>query len=70
MLTVRCPSCKKTSLWSEANASRPFCSPRCKDIDLGAWASDAYVVEGAAPSTAEEMDVLEQALVQTTQQQQ
>ncbi len=60
--SVRCPTCKKPSLWSEANASRPFCSPRCKDIDLGAWASDAFVVEGAAPTTAEELDALEQAL--------
>lgn len=59
---VRCPTCKKMSVWSEANPARPFCSPRCKDIDLGAWASDAYVVEGAAPSTTEELDALEQAL--------
>jgi uncharacterized protein len=60
---VRCPTCKKTSLWRQDNPARPFCSQRCKDIDLGAWASDAYVVEGAAPSTAEELDAIEQALV-------
>jgi uncharacterized protein len=61
MATVRCPTCKQPSLWSEANAARPFCSPRCKDIDLGAWASDAFVIEGAAPSTAQELQALEQA---------
>lgn len=62
---VRCPTCKKQSPWSDANVSRPFCSQRCKDIDLGAWASDAYIVEGAAPSTPEEMDALEQAFQKT-----
>lgn len=59
---VRCPTCKKMSAWDSANLARPFCSPRCKEIDLGAWASDAYVVEGASPTTPEELDVLEQAL--------
>jgi uncharacterized protein len=67
MPTVRCPTCKKPSLWSPDNASRPFCSPRCKDIDLGAWASDAYVVEGAAPSTPEQLFELEQAYEQAMQ---
>jgi endogenous inhibitor of DNA gyrase (YacG/DUF329 family) len=59
---VTCPTCKKKSAWSEANAARPFCSQRCKDIDLGAWASDAYVVEGASPSTLEELETIEQAI--------
>ena len=62
MAQVRCPTCKSLSEWSSSNASRPFCSPRCKDIDLGAWASDAFVVEGAAPSTHEAFEALEQAL--------
>jgi endogenous inhibitor of DNA gyrase (YacG/DUF329 family) len=59
---VTCPTCKNKSIWSEANAARPFCSQRCKDIDLGAWASDAYVVEGASPSTLEELEAIEQAI--------
>lgn len=41
---VRCPSCGAESPWSAANAWRPFCSERCKTIDLGAWASEAYRV--------------------------
>jgi uncharacterized protein len=61
---VRCPTCKTLSLWSPANAARPFCSPRCKDIDLGAWASDAYIVEGAAPTTEQAFEAIEQALQQ------
>ena len=39
---VRCPQCGGDSLWSPDNRWRPFCSERCKQIDLGAWASDAY----------------------------
>ncbi|MDR1162211.1 MAG: DNA gyrase inhibitor YacG [Candidatus Accumulibacter sp.] len=39
---VRCPQCGGESLWSPDNRFRPFCSERCKLIDLGAWASDSY----------------------------
>jgi uncharacterized protein len=62
--SVLCPTCKKTSLWETTNAARPFCSERCKAIDLGAWASDAFVVEGAAPTSIEELEAIEQALQQ------
>ena len=40
--TVRCPQCGKTVEWTPASAFRPFCSKRCKEIDLGAWASESY----------------------------
>ena len=39
---VRCPTCGKESVWSPDNPWRPFCSERCKLIDLGAWASESY----------------------------
>jgi endogenous inhibitor of DNA gyrase (YacG/DUF329 family) len=39
---VRCPHCGKTFEWSAESPFRPFCSPRCKDIDFGAWASERY----------------------------
>ncbi|MCA3130892.1 MAG: DNA gyrase inhibitor YacG [Betaproteobacteria bacterium] len=39
---VPCPCCGKTALWSPANPWRPFCSERCKTVDLGAWASETY----------------------------
>jgi endogenous inhibitor of DNA gyrase (YacG/DUF329 family) len=42
--TVRCPQCGTPVEWSAASAWRPFCSERCKTIDLGAWASEAYRV--------------------------
>ncbi|MDR0717233.1 MAG: DNA gyrase inhibitor YacG [Azoarcus sp.] len=50
--TVRCPQCGKESVWNAANPYRPFCSARCKQIDLGAWASGQYRVP-AAPSDSE-----------------
>ena len=49
---VRCPQCGGDSVWNESNKWRPFCSERCKMIDLGAWASEAYrvpVQESADP---------------------
>ena len=42
--SVRCPQCGGESLWSPDNPYRPFCSERCKLIDLGAWASESYRV--------------------------
>ncbi|HUL56223.1 MAG TPA: DNA gyrase inhibitor YacG [Usitatibacter sp.] len=43
---VSCPGCGKPASLGEANAWRPFCSERCRRTDLGAWASEAYRVEG------------------------
>lgn len=43
--TVRCPRCGGDSVYSASNAYRPFCSATCKNIDFGAWASEAYRVE-------------------------
>ncbi len=39
--TLKCPRCGKLTTW-ENNEFRPFCSERCKMIDLGAWASEEY----------------------------
>jgi len=41
---VACPRCGKSVEWTPANAYRPFCSERCKLIDLGAWATEQYRV--------------------------
>ena len=41
----RCPTCREPIVW-EGNADRPFCSERCRLIDLGAWASERYRVPG------------------------
>jgi endogenous inhibitor of DNA gyrase (YacG/DUF329 family) len=58
---VKCPTCGAPVAWSEASTYRPFCSERCKLIDLGAWASDRYVVPGAPADTSDETPPTETA---------
>ena len=43
---VNCPQCGEPTVFAPANRYRPFCSERCRLIDLGAWASDGYRVAG------------------------
>lgn len=50
-----CPRCGKPSTW-EDNVSRPFCSDRCKLIDLGAWANDEYKLPTQDAPQAESHD--------------
>ena len=45
-LKVDCPTCGRKTEFSPANRWRPFCSERCKTVDLGAWAAEAYRVAG------------------------
>ncbi|MBX9766022.1 MAG: DNA gyrase inhibitor YacG [Bdellovibrionales bacterium] len=40
---VKCPTCKKPIIYEESPA-RPFCSERCKLIDLGEWASESFKI--------------------------
>ena len=40
--TVACPQCGAAVAWTPTSKWRPFCSERCKLIDLGAWASERY----------------------------
>jgi endogenous inhibitor of DNA gyrase (YacG/DUF329 family) len=42
--TVKCPTCGAAVEWLPANRFRPFCSERCQQIDLGAWASERYTI--------------------------
>ena len=42
-LKVKCPTCKIEIVWAEV-PTRPFCSDRCRLIDLGEWASEKYSV--------------------------
>jgi uncharacterized protein len=52
-LNVTCPLCKKKTPWKD-NLFRPFCSDRCRLIDLGKWASDEYRIPGDKPDPAAE----------------
>lgn len=42
--TLKCPICKKKTVW-QGNPTRPFCSERCKLVDLGKWADGSYALE-------------------------
>lgn len=43
---VKCPTCNKQVEWSEQSQWKPFCSERCKLIDLGAWADGSHSIPG------------------------
>ncbi len=51
---VRCPQCGKMTEWRTENRFRPFCSERCKQLDLGAWASESYRVPTTPPDAGED----------------
>jgi endogenous inhibitor of DNA gyrase (YacG/DUF329 family) len=53
---VRCPACGKQTLYSADNPARPFCSPRCRSVDLGAWASESYRVAAPNPAAPEDTE--------------
>lgn len=46
---VRCPACGGDSVYASGNPFRPFCSERCKNMDLGAWASESFRLPTEAP---------------------
>ncbi len=58
-MMVKCPTCRKLHEYDVKSPFRPFCSERCKLIDLGAWASGEYRIEGA-PGTADPQAVTEE----------
>jgi endogenous inhibitor of DNA gyrase (YacG/DUF329 family) len=41
---VSCPHCKTEVIWSPESLFRPFCSERCKIIDLGDWADEKHKI--------------------------
>ena len=52
---VPCPHCGTQVAWSSENRFRPFCGERCKMIDLGQWATEAYrVPQSEDPDPGEE----------------
>ena len=50
-LKLKCPICKK--LVTSKKAEFPFCSDRCRLIDLGKWASGGYVISSPVQDTGE-----------------
>ncbi len=44
-IRINCPVCRKETTWNN-NIFKPFCSERCKLVDLGKWASEEYRIAG------------------------
>ena len=59
-LEVKCPTCEKKFDYY-ASEFRPFCSDRCRLIDLGQWLSESYSVP-VQKLTEEEQQTLEQLI--------
>jgi len=61
VLKVNCPTCSKEIAW-EKSPFRPFCSERCRLIDLGGWASEKYKIptEEITPSSEEKKEKKEE----------
>jgi endogenous inhibitor of DNA gyrase (YacG/DUF329 family) len=55
--TVRCPICKKEVAFDDPNV--PFCSDRCRIIDLGNWATENYVI--SSPIQPDDLHELEES---------
>lgn len=54
---VLCPRCGVECEFDSSNRFRPFCSERCRLVDLGAWASESYRVPvSAEPDPGESGD--------------
>lgn len=51
---LKCPTCKEPV--SRQNPDLPFCSERCRLIDLGKWASGAYVISSPVTDTSDSID--------------
>ena len=46
VFVVACPTCKTAVPWVTEQEFKPFCSQRCKLIDLGDWATEAHKIPG------------------------
>lgn len=61
MPIVQCPQCGKDTEYS-GNEFRPFCSDRCKLLDLGDWADEKFSIPAETTSlTDEDLDAIEKA---------
>ena len=52
--TVKCPTCRRPVQWSEESVYRPFCSDRCRLIDLGAWFGEQHRIPDESPAAGDD----------------
>jgi uncharacterized protein len=53
---VKCPICNRDAKTRDKNTAFPFCSDRCKTIDLGKWLSEEYRVPVEGETDDEDVD--------------
>lgn len=51
---IACPNCRKSVTYDASNPWRPFCSERCKTMDIAAWADESFRIPG--PPSIDELD--------------
>jgi len=55
-MKVKCPTCGKSVVWTPEQRWRPFCSERCKLIDLGEWAAERHAIPGESAPVPDARD--------------
>lgn len=53
---VNCPTCQSSVEWNNLSIYKPFCSERCRLIDLGEWVSESHAIAGEPAMPFEEND--------------
>lgn len=53
-IMAKCPQCETPTNVNTNNPHRPFCSERCKLIDLGNWASGSYAIPSSEKNNPDE----------------
>lgn len=53
--TVKCPTCRRRVQWSPESPYRPFCSERCRLIDLGAWFGEQHRIPDESAAAQDEL---------------
>ena len=53
---MTCPNCGTTVVWDENNRWRPFCSERCRLVDLGEWINEEKAIPGEPADVPPEHD--------------
>lgn len=54
---IKCPQCRKEVIWQD-NPHRPFCSERCRLVDLGQWADESYRIAGKSQDALSEENIV------------
>lgn len=52
---VKCPTCQRPVEWSPASPFRPFCSDRCRLIDLGSWLTEQHKIPDESATAADSL---------------